>query len=1240
MKVIKVGTTAQSRIAQACDRCRSKKIRCDGVRPCCSQCANVGFECKTSDKLSRRAFPRGYTESLEERVRALETEVRELKDLLDEKDEKIDMLSRIHSQSPRSIQLPSPRRSSVQSDKKSEPEPDDTFMVQQSPSLHGEGTDSYFAGTSSARTFIEAFKHKVQEGGKSTADIDTDRLLATRTEKADDSRPVTPASAVVWKSPSRMVSDQLVNIFFQEWAPLFPILHRPTFLTLYERYTTDADDVTDKAEIAQLNLVFGVAAMSGGARSSEDLESFDSQWKAAVDAILTDNCMATLQALILAQICCIQQGDLTRLLTYKGLSTTLSARLGLHQSQKRFALGTLTCETRKKVFWTLYTVDCFSSVVLGLPKNIKDEDVHCEDPVDADDEYVTERGFQPTLPGESTKLSSALALFKASRILSKVLEEVFPAKASYDLSLKKLSDLSDELDAWNAALPQHLRLPFAQDKPTVGTISSRSPILSLTYHYIRALIQRPAVCASLGSKSSSAMLSLSGSCKSIVQIVQLLEERSLSFSFCLNKDEVLVLSGFGLLFQSLTLDPSSKILRESQKMITSIQDILTKSNAPCAPEFKKASTSFFPLPEQPVITKTPSSQSLPKSKTARHNSESSLPKPQTLQSSTKKQLKALASRFTPSASASTSDLTNIDRRATVPSISLQPKIAQAQSQPSLSPQQSFEPVNVNISRSEPALSPGNIHPRPASASMRPSVPPQHAHIKPKRRPTPQNLTNLDYLSFTNDPEAQAPSIGAPIKTEPQPTDWEKLLGSLDGNTTNIFDACYGGQPVEGLLDASNTNNFHQHIHPTAALTANHATHANQPSALDWNADLWSLYQTNSSASSAPTAAPERSAHNGSIWSYSTEDRSNSTDDLNAATGNWSGGSSETGPINEPIDNFPGIVLPDLGLNGEEFTFPFSEWGDGCDQANPAATLLTHGMLVGALLARLVTGVCAQWQPRALVQSSCPLLAGAVGGGRRHFTSRGDVLAAFVREATSDAHLHAHAGGGWGAYNKQIFVARNSFLQSFSQYNNKPCSYLSFINSNNPAPEITQAHQQQAKPTTMTDKETSTLQSYVDTATGYAQSALGSVTGSQADKDQAEEKKAQGEAREDLSKAGATIGGYSVSAQGVAENDPNRSAGSWNQTVGAGKEAIGGALGLEGMRKAGEQQNADGKGQEAQGQLSDLGKGISDRVGGTVGGAFAGLTGDEAEKKKRELQHDEGKTLQRGVESEVSKKAEA
>jgi len=160
MKVIKVGTSAQSRIAQACDRCRSKKIRCDGITPCCSQCANVGFECKTSDKLSRRAFPRGYTESLEERVRALETEVKELKDLLDEKDEKIDILSKIYSLSP-SMRRPSSTLSSsvdlaeVKETAEDTPPQEDTFRIQQSQSLlHVEASGSISMGASSGRSFV------------------------------------------------------------------------------------------------------------------------------------------------------------------------------------------------------------------------------------------------------------------------------------------------------------------------------------------------------------------------------------------------------------------------------------------------------------------------------------------------------------------------------------------------------------------------------------------------------------------------------------------------------------------------------------------------------------------------------------------------------------------------------------------------------------------------------------------------------------------------------------------------------------------------------------------------------------------------------------------------------------------------------------------------------------------------------------------------------------------------------
>jgi len=171
-----------------------------------------------------------------------------------------------------------------------------------------------------------------------------------------------------------------------------------------------------------------------------------------------------------------------------------------------------------------------------------------------------------------------------------------------------------------------------------------------------------------------------------------------------------------------------------------------------------------------------------------------------------------------------------------------------------------------------------------------------------------------------------------------------------------------------------------------------------------------------------------------------------------------------------------------------------------------------------------------------------------------------------------------------------------------------------------------------------DKDnTSTLQSYIDSASSTVQSALGSLTGNPADKQQAEQKRATAEAENDLSHAAAKAGPFTLSSSGaITKDSSDRTQGSWNQTVGAAKESIGNLVGAEGLKQEGIQQNREGKGQEAQGQLSDLGQGVKDRIGGTVGGALAGLSGDQTEEERRRLQHDEGKTRQRGVEADLQK----
>lgn len=95
---------------------------------------------------------------MEERVRALESEVRELKELLDEKDEKIDMLSRIHSHSPASqstARRPSLHSPGFSETREEAQEKEDTFKVQQAPHLLDDvNHDSYFVGNSGGRTFV------------------------------------------------------------------------------------------------------------------------------------------------------------------------------------------------------------------------------------------------------------------------------------------------------------------------------------------------------------------------------------------------------------------------------------------------------------------------------------------------------------------------------------------------------------------------------------------------------------------------------------------------------------------------------------------------------------------------------------------------------------------------------------------------------------------------------------------------------------------------------------------------------------------------------------------------------------------------------------------------------------------------------------------------------------------------------------------------------------------------------
>ena len=84
---------------------------------------------------------------------------------------------------------------------------------------------------------------------------------------------------------------------------------------------------------------------------------FEGQWQRALAALLDESTLATVQCLVLAQIYCIAKADYPKLLHYRGIAISMTHRIGLHLSHRQTEFGALTRETRKKVFWTQYTLD-------------------------------------------------------------------------------------------------------------------------------------------------------------------------------------------------------------------------------------------------------------------------------------------------------------------------------------------------------------------------------------------------------------------------------------------------------------------------------------------------------------------------------------------------------------------------------------------------------------------------------------------------------------------------------------------------------------------------------------------------------------------------------------------------------------------------------------------------------------------------------------------------------------------
>jgi hypothetical protein len=359
------------------------------------------------------------------------------------------------------------------------------------------------------------------------------------------------------------------------------------------------------------------------------------------------------------------------------------------------------------------------------------------------------------------------------------------------------------------------------------------------------LIYRPAVGSTLGPKAAPALLAIAESSKHIVQIVQLLEERNMTFAMCMNKGDVLTICGMIHLYHRLELKPESKLMRENERLINVITKLLSKAGASGFAEFKRAACALVTLEE--ISEKTPPPQQQVTSMAA------PVPSRTVPNASQPRHMSTPTSRLPgrqPWATASESDLLQQQqklRRMTMPSmLGQRPQFQRSISRQSFEnlPQDSFPSHHntaVHASRPSSGSSPttarsrldymalGNTHSHSNSTS-----PVQTMMQAPGA--VPMQIQRV---------AGGAPAVRSLNMSDPE---WEALLGEMDGGLNNVYDAIYGGPGFSQETPTSGTANSNS----------------------DWSPDTFDLSSFNIGDFEADQPPP-RSVHSASEDSVSSQD---------------------------------------------------------------------------------------------------------------------------------------------------------------------------------------------------------------------------------------------------------------------------------------------------------------------------------------------------------------------------------
>ncbi|KAJ4339639.1 hypothetical protein N0V87_003080 [Didymella glomerata] len=537
------------RTGQACDRCKIRKIRCDGRPEGCTPCEQNRTQCRTTDRITGKATVRGHAEAMETENSYLRSHIADLQAQLKE-------MGAEPRPPPAYGSMPWPAPASTAADTldwSAQRRPSASPMPGYAPAgdkvnfsslpqfKYGSIGDNYL-GVASGDSLLSHIR------GTSLSVFGTEIDITDFVEEGPEyeNSPMSYQTLVKVTMHSQHVDPVQLPQYetLKEWAtwylrslnPYTMLVHKPAFLELIWRFGKDPHFTPTAPEQVMVHMMLATIKYQIAARNSQQTSLMDESHAHYMYAcsfykelLLGQHELADIQAL--AMICHhlrnFPKPGAAWIMT--SLTYLFALELGLHRSVKNWDSASgkkfteLEIEMRKRIFWTMNALQMNLAGKLGRPMPISNDDIDVEFPEPMED----------CLPGEEANLSPfhqcsfqvgiQIAKYTVWELdLYKTIYAVKYTPRSYVESLKRLEA---GIQKWKEELPYELRDPSraSQDDHIFALY------LEYWYQEFQLLLHHPAVCRSVDPSILSSNLDkcMEASQKMLHNCTEMMHKKSL-----------------------------------------------------------------------------------------------------------------------------------------------------------------------------------------------------------------------------------------------------------------------------------------------------------------------------------------------------------------------------------------------------------------------------------------------------------------------------------------------------------------------------------------------------------------------------------------------------------------------------------------------------------------------------------------------------------------------------------------